>query len=414
MAAFWIVCSRLETLSMMNVHLHMDIPHSPLSRKNKCTVAKNICSEDSPTNMATTVRFPHFRTLALNGMLAPNEVHQLDLLITQCPALQTLDWTLFFNQRFSVKTFTDHLMSSTWLELDSISIHDGHVALKDDEFRGILLAAKRPLRRWLTRNPLMTPETFDVYRTRHFSALEMIDITYGLGNTSQWTIEILTSCPSLRKLKAMSLRAEDIFKTNKPWICYGLQELVVFFDMGFRNRGPYRRFTEGELDKCQAIFKHLATLRELQVLNMLATYPHFLSDEYTVYGLKPPLEDHLVPLPLRLKAGLGLLNELRKLRMVGFWSGRHEMPMKEPNWMVQHWRGLSQLAGGWILLNVPVGGLLKARIWSEENTVWLKEHKIITTGSQYQLYRNQGRELEDYEDCCGLSDGEDEGISSGS
>jgi len=80
----------------------------------------------------------------------------------------------------------------------------------------------------------MTPETFDVYRTRHFHAVESIDIARERGNTSPWTAEILVTCPTLRRFSASTLHAEDILQANKPWICHH-RKMVVFIDMGFQD-----------------------------------------------------------------------------------------------------------------------------------------------------------------------------------
>lgn len=411
MTAFWIVCSRLESLSMERVQLHLELPHPPPPRRNKSATSRKNHTDDSSVNMASAVRFPRLKNLMLGRMLEPHPLYQIDLLISQCPALRTLMWILQRNHRFPIQAFTDRLVSSTWPDLDSIWMYDFPVCVTDDQFRGILLASKQPLRKLVVHRYSMTPKTYDIYRTRHFCALESVDLSCGSEGTSERIIEILTLCPNLHQLKAFALHAEDILNNNEPWICHHLQEMVVFIDMGFPNQGPYRRFTEEEIDKCRAVFKRLAMLKELQVLDMLSAYPHTSS----IYGTLPALEDHLVPLPLRLKAGLDILKGLRKLRKVGFWAGRHEMPMKELSWMVQHWKRLEELNGGWVVMSKPVGGVPNKCIWKGEQTAWLKERHISTEGSRYQLYQEWDDEVndcEDCEDCCGLSDVDGEAVGS--
>jgi len=409
MAAFWTVCLRLVSLSMVNVLLHLDLPHPPPTRRNKRATSIDKQSDISTIDMATKVRFPHLKALKIEDIPEPHPLHQIDLLVSQCPALRTLEWAVYRN-KFPLQYFTERLMSSTWPELDAIEIHAPDTSVTDDQIRGILLASKQRLRRLEISQSSMTLETFDIYRTRHFSTLETINITRCQGNTSTWTIEILTSCPSLRVLRTSKLHAEDILGSNKPWICHGLQELVVFIDMGFPNRGPYRRFTEDELGKCRAVFKQLAILNELQILDMLNTYPPFLSHEFTAFGRKPLLGDHLVPLPLRLKAGLDMLKMLSKLRTITFWSGRHDMPMKELNWMVRHWRGLEYIAGGWVVLSLSIGNGMNYKVHLEERATFLRGHGIGTTMPRYLFYKLWDRVADDYQDCCGLDDEDDESV----
>jgi hypothetical protein len=108
-----------------------------------------------------------------------------------------------------------------------------------------------------------------------------------------------------------------------------------------------------------------------------------------------------------------MLKGLRKLRMVGFKSGRHQMPMKELDWMVQHWKRLEQLAGGWMVLG-KLGESWPGCPWTKEQTAWLEMRHINISGSRYEHYKNWDPEVQDCEDWCGLSDEEDEDVGSSS
>jgi hypothetical protein len=107
-----------------------------------------------------------------------------------------------------------------------------------------------------------------------------------------------------------------------------------------------------------------------------------------------------------------MLKGLRKLRMVGFKSGWHKMPMKELNWMVQHWKRLEQLAGGWIVWRTFGVDTSWRCAWTKEQSAWLEKHHINTAGSRYLHYQNWGGVGYDCEDWCGLSDEEDENVGS--
>jgi hypothetical protein len=79
--------------------------------------------------------------------------------------------------------------------------------------------------------------------------------------------------------------------------------------------------------------------------------------------------------------------------------------------MVQHWRRLGQLAGGWIVLIMPPKGFTNSP-WAREQTAWLRKRRINTTGSRNEHYQSWDPEVYDCEDWCGLSDEEDVGSSS--
>ncbi|KAG0226495.1 hypothetical protein B0O80DRAFT_247339 [Mortierella sp. GBAus27b] len=406
MDAFWTVGARLEVLILNNVFLHLDLPRSAVPKKTKRADSEN------PSRMPSkdmAPRFPRLKELTVKDMGQPKSLHQLDLLICQCPVLQILCWVMYHENLDAIQAFTRYLSDSTWPVLDSITIGGCHFGITDAEYRRMLQASKRPLRRLELTRASMGPETYDVLRTGHFSVLETIDLLNCTEETSQWTVQVLTSCPGLRRIKAKFLKAKDVLQSNKPWVCHGLQEFELFIDMGFSDRGPYRRLTEEELGQCRAIFTHLAGLKELRVLEMLSTYPFASWVSNVFIGNKSSLRTHLVSLPFRLQAGLGLLAGLTKLQKVGFWSGRHETPMKELQWMVQHWTRLEYLASGCVVLTTGPAHLIPVNecAWSGQQTQWLQERMISTSGSRYQIYEEWDEELGEYEDCCGMSESEE-------
>ncbi|KAG0226496.1 hypothetical protein B0O80DRAFT_469615 [Mortierella sp. GBAus27b] len=405
MDAFWTVGARLEVLNLEAVVLHLDLPHPAVPRRNKRVDPVNPSKTQSKDMIP---RLPRLKELTVKDMGQPNSLHQLQLVICQCPALQTLYWKIHYYHEIPIQAFIQCLSDSTWPVLDSIWIMDYNYTVTDVEYRQVLQASKQALRRSEIIRASMGPETYDVLRTGHFSVLETIDLLNCTEETSQWTVQVLTSCPGLRKIKAKFLKAKDVLQSNKPWVCHGLQEFELFIDMGFSDGGQYRRLTEEELRQCRAIFMHLAGLKELRVLEMLSTHPSKLWTSDLSVGNKSLWRTQLMSLPFRFKAGLGLLAGLTKLETLGIWSGRHEMPMKELRWMVQHWPRLKYFASGCIVLATGPFQLLDECAWSGPQTQWLQKQMISTLGSRYQIFKEWDEELGEYEDCCGgLSESEE-------
>ncbi|KAF9396408.1 hypothetical protein BGX21_009540, partial [Mortierella sp. AD011] len=345
--------------------------------------------------------------------------------------------------------FVELFLASTWPDLDSITITDQCKPLfTSEQYYQILQASSSPSlsvpfitttaaattvpagatllpcerrlyqrnRRSMRRLDVKTaegilPSTFELLRNLHFETIQKIDLIYCEGNTSQWSIQILTSCPGLESFRAKGIKAQDILQASqqRPWACRGLRELTVFIDMGFQNNGPNRRFTPEELVQCRSIFRLLADLRELHTLDMLTSYAYACDPCNLNYHRDPHHPRHLlVPLPIRLKAGLDLMQNSTKLEKVWFWGGRQYLPKRELNWMVLNWKRLKNLAGGGrIRLGAPKS-LEDKYIWAKPLQNWLNELGISTLGTRYEQYAENMSSPEKYEDCCGASDSDDE------
>jgi hypothetical protein len=174
----------------------------------------------------------------------------------------------------------------------------------------------------------------------------------------------------------------------------------MMIDMKFEgSRAPYRKFTDQEMDQCRDVFKQLATLKGLYTLDMNLRASTWLSKrldrEYYLFKL--------VPLPMRLKAGLDELAGLKKLTHVSFWKGRHSTYLKDVLWMLDHWRGLESISEGrlikrrgfqsvpWDLSSGELGQLLRSR-------------RVTTGGSVEYKYVEGDIADVDLEDCCGESE----------
>ncbi|KAF9917875.1 hypothetical protein BX616_011014 [Lobosporangium transversale] len=340
------------------------------------------------------VRFPRLQEFELWGSRTTEQWLDLELLIGQCPVLRKLNW------------------DSTWPELVWIRVKKDRTRFTDDLYVSILQAAKRPLDRLEMDITGHRTDTFNLLRT-HFETIQTISLKCCSDNTGDWIIEVLTSCPALECFNGMSITAKQIIE-SKPWVCHRLQKLSLFIDMGFEDNALTRRWTIDELEQCRKVFGLLAALKNLQILDFLGSFSTTCGYSFSSrcgYSSLPhnaPTNSRfrLVPLPLRLKAGLGLLAGLTKLEQVRFWGQQQRVHMEELIWMKLHWANLKTLAGGW---SVQTGGAQKsANRYFREGLLreWLIKHGISTSGSYY-VYEYHGNFSSHDVDWCEGSDSEE-------
>ncbi|KAF8930077.1 hypothetical protein BGZ58_008475 [Dissophora ornata] len=296
--------------------------------------------------------------------------------------------------------------ASTWPELDSISFKGDDLRISNESHCRLLRAAKKPLRRIDASTIGVEETTYNLLRSRHFATIEIIDFFNANFVKQEWINEVLTSCPNLQKFRAKSIRAQDMLRS--PWVCLGLQRLVVFIDMGFPDHGSYRKLTEEELGQCRAVYKQLAALKELRVLDTLTSYGPLCAYSGVVYNDPSHPRHLLVPLPVRLEAGLDLLATSKKLEMVLFWGGRHVVHKKTLIWMVDNWKLLKYLCGRWRIREGSYNEVKDRYFWSGQLQKWLAQHGIRTEGSHYEQAPSDEYDVADCGNCCALSDDEEE------
>ncbi|KAF9925318.1 hypothetical protein BGZ65_007818 [Modicella reniformis] len=406
MKAFWTICERLEKLELERVWL--ELPKRPTDHQGGTTTnhPTQPTSRSSPPGPA--VRFPRLLELTVREMQASSPMFQLEELIAQCPILRTLEWS-YNGIRIDPSSveFCKRFIASTWPDLSAVSIN-GYLSEMTTEFYiQVIKSVKQPLRQFDLKRMSPTP-IYDILKTQHFKSLEAIDLRLCQGDKSDWVLEILNSCPTLQRFQAKILRAQDFLKAKKPWVCRQLQELVVFIDMGFPDNGPNRKLTEEELEQCRMVFRQLAILKELRVLDTLTTYNAAYNITHEDYHRTNHLRFSLVALPMRLNAGLDLLVGFTKLEEVSFWGGKHVVHKKELLWMIKHWKWLKTLTGGWRVLTGTVKLVQDKYFWDGRLRTWLSEQGIQTTGSRYEQYRENELDSANCGDCCLPQDEEPE------
>lgn len=374
--AFWIVCERLESLRLENT---VDRTIASIRKTKEDT-------DDQQSSSAELVqlapRLPRLRELILGYNEDLESKTILNLIISQCPVLKVLKWRSW-RYSFPIVMFTKLFKDSTWPELDYIVIRQYPGVVLDEKYRYLLQEFKRPLRRLDIKLNMMETTTFQLIRTHHFATLESIDLTHGSRDTSDWTIQALTSCPGLRKLKSVVIHVQDMLESDLPWVCHGLQKLDVFMDMGFPNKEPTRRFTEKELEQCRRVYKRLAGLKELRVMDFLAGYMETCSKGNIPYN-NPYVSP--ISLPLRLDGGLDLLAHCTKIERLRFWGGSEPVDQLELNWMTDHWKELNLLCGAWALPSGTGYDVYDKYFWEGNVKEWLNERGIRTDGSFYAEY----------------------------
>ncbi|KAG0246775.1 hypothetical protein B0O80DRAFT_496403 [Mortierella sp. GBAus27b] len=393
MAHFWQVLQRLETLHLHGVRMNLV---SPLEHSTEL--------DPTATSIPRT-RLPRLRDLYL---LSDDDVYNaaqlLERMVAQCPLLQRLHWFAGAQNPFPFREFSDMFSASVWPHLDSITLRWYTNRISDEEYHQLLTdphrhSHHRPLRCLSIERHRISETMFDLYREHHFATLQEIDISETREYTKSWTIQVLTSCPSLQRFKTQVITAQGFLDSGSSWVCHKLLELSIMIDMAFQgDRAPYRRFTERELDQCRAVFKQLAVLKKLRVLDMgmrvdLWARNNAFDREYYLFKL--------VPLPMRLKAGLDELDGLSELKEVHFWSGIHSTYKKEVMWMVDHWRCLMSLHGSWLVHDEDSEYRDSGDFYSGKLKELLERENILTYASWRFKYLDGDIEEVGLEDCCG-------------
>lgn len=406
MAHFWRVGRQLETLQLDGVRMDLDIPlGGPTRPSRNATPAHSTMSNVTPVHES---RLPRLQELILRDMtdIDTFDASQvLGLLVVQCPALKTLHWTLrgfFPHSKFSMLFCT-----MTWPGLNSITVKGNTNRISDECYSTFLTDPRRhphhrPLRRLKTLKPIMSMTEFNLYRRHHFGTLESIDIYYTKDHTTAWTIQIMASCPSLQRFKSRIITTREIIDSGPSWVCHRLQKLSIMIDMGLQSdRDPCREFTEQELDQCRAMYKQLATLKRLRVLDTFLWKRRSTCSLMHSHLIPHFFKYKVIPPPMRLKAGLDELSQLTELQTVRFWSWRHATYEKEVMWMLKHWKYLKDLVGGWLGGQRTPNDMGEQVFFSRTLEQLLTQHRINTQHSRWYTFTSGGQYDLHVEDCCG-------------
>ncbi|KAF9374295.1 hypothetical protein BGX21_004168 [Mortierella sp. AD011] len=352
--AFWEICQRLEYLVLRDVWFDLSIRASEVSRVNAVDRSKD--GDQSTTGNGTitaaiprVVRFPRLQHFSLCQIIRASAMRQLDLLISHCPVLQSLVWSLPWKMSFPDTKFYEYFDASTWPRLQSIVVKDHNGWVKDELHSSLLKSSKPGIKVLDLRVLSIRPQTFDSMR-RHFHTLTTINMydarepeASEIDGAPAWIQEVLEHCPALVRITAKTVTAQHIINGN-PWVCLGLEEFNVMINMefprddGLPGEGPRQgrqrkdRFSEDEKEQCFAVFECLSRLRRLKILNMKLDY-------WSLSGTTS-----LFSLPLQLDLGLSVLASLSRIEKLGY-HGFQDMRLVDIDWILKHWPNLREVDG---------------------------------------------------------------------
>ncbi|KAF9428209.1 hypothetical protein BGZ76_002020 [Entomortierella beljakovae] len=405
LSSFWVIFQHLEVLKLIETKIDL-------------VALVNLAILMNPTtSIDDVVILPNIQELVIHK-LKPHDAHtQFRILISRCSLLRKLDWYFAPPYMPPMDSFIYTIFSGQLPLLEYLVINFYTPGPADRIVHQLLENSSGPLK----VPDLKASSIVDRYLelcTDHFSTLQTIDLhdvmnrTFKRYNskvpdmgTNSWTIQILTSCPVLEVLKSKVLTRDDIVSSGR-WVCRRLKKLSVYINMGVTTNGNHGRFTTGELQDCQYIYQKLADLEELQELDMRGQFGAY---GYVNQANKVVYRCSLVPLPLRLKAGLGYLSRLSKLESLTFWGEFHPVPKKELMWMLDHWKRLRRILGSYRIA-WRTAPLVKDRyLWEGELYHWLTSKGIhVSCHREEHLPRYKWISEVKYVDRCGLSDDEEE------
>lgn len=312
--AFWRACTRFAELTL----LRLTVEYSPI---------------------LSTLTFPRVRHLNLettsrvqSRCLRPQD-HLI--LMKACPQLKHLTWNtsvvLLPSTSDFLWEFRQAIEQNHWPSLDSLDFCYLYSKPGGKELALLLQDFPNRLTALRLENCQFNMRSLRLLKDRKFESLRILKLLSGCGVTSKMTLEILTSCPNIEVFRSTHIFVGDV-DPSQPWVCKRLRSLTVCF--------IHKESTPNRAALDQNVYTQLAKMTDLTRLD-LGQY----SMGYTTSDSEFHLMDAMNTLDLRLKAGLGQLSTLRKLRFFGFAFSFQVTGEAELSWMMEHWKELRTLVG---------------------------------------------------------------------
>ncbi|KAF9940194.1 hypothetical protein BGZ65_007846 [Modicella reniformis] len=288
-SSIWQLCTRLERLELNNPLL------KGFNRPSK--------------------EFSRIKEMALFDIRKEDGLKILELL-KRCPHLTTLICKFWGTSEQNCSFFRDFarlLSEGAWSDLKAITTKV-HLELDSNYISAIIRGMKQihVLSLWGFK-----PHHFDLLRP-HLDTITEIDL--GGGSTSEMNQEILSYSPMLKRFKATYIYGTDVAE-GQPWVCLGLEKL----DIGFEFE-PLTIHHDQPL-----VFDQLSKLTRIEKMSFY----------FGPHGFGAPKESF----DFRLEYGLHKLATLRRLSVFRFYRTTQRMGMEEIDWMLNHWKSLSEVEG---------------------------------------------------------------------
>ncbi|KAG0373107.1 hypothetical protein BGX24_012150 [Mortierella sp. AD032] len=313
---FWRVCDRVQDLRLTGLVLPESLP------------------------ILSTLTFRRLQRLQVTlypwSRDIPHRTWLVQLLerVKTSEGLQRLIWDVD-DTAFPVQLVLDAFEEGCWPELYEISINDPKLSDKDLSMVLRTLPSRR-LEDFDLSSAAFGPLTYNCLREMYFSHLRELKVGQCSGVTSSMTLAMLTECVHLVHLDAPHVFVRDIATSPKPWGCLKLENLVLFIA---------KEGHEPEWER--QVFRQISKLQRLECLD-LQRNPHFYSD---IVRPSYILDMDTLDLELHIYSdnsggNIRCWSSLVRLQDFSFDGDIQTLGLNEALWMVEHWKDLWCISGG--------------------------------------------------------------------
>ncbi|KAF9984732.1 hypothetical protein BGZ65_012734, partial [Modicella reniformis] len=247
-------------------------------------------------------------------------------LMRRCPRLTALKLFISSNElnRSFLLEFIRLLSEDAWPDFKSITASTTmDDELSSDHISAFIRNMKQIHVFWISSFWTIEPHHLELLRP-HLDTLTEMNLGKSAHTTSAIAQQVLASCPMLVRFKATHIDGTDVAE-GQPWVCLRLKEL----DTGFI-------FSPSNIHHVQPlVFDQLSRLTRIEKLTSYESY-------YRSACFQESFD-------LRLECGLHKLATLRRLTDIRFYCRTQRMGMEEIEWILKHWRSLSNVVA---VLNV--------------------------------------------------------------
>ncbi|KAF9355220.1 hypothetical protein BGX26_006838 [Mortierella sp. AD094] len=276
--AFLDICEQLQVSELQDVPF--ELPQLPTTGEPQ-SVNKRV------------VRLSNLLELTLVNSGPMDFLAQLEMIVRQAPKLKKLCWEVqrFLEARFRVNGFM-YLFSGQakyqhtpapedsrvvslalctapcWPDLESLALKGNFHLLSSEQYLKIVEMSKTFRALDMPMYPMRSTIVDSIVRLHSRTLTEIVWNAPHEHNDVAWVQQILSSCPRLVKGYFRGILAQDIVVGGDSWVCCdSLEELRLNIIMGRPLDITYQ-------DMAKAVFKQLARLHRLRILDMDSSMNH--------------------------------------------------------------------------------------------------------------------------------------------
>ncbi|CAO3566034.1 unnamed protein product [Mortierella alpina] len=285
----------------------------------------------------------------------------MDLIIADCPRLESLDWTA---TTFSVARMEQlsNLVAAgrgrIWRLRLSLSLHDGHLT-------EILQYNKKPLKVMNITLHFIGEEPFQIMKERHFQSLQEVNLSFLTSEQGYMLQDVLALCPSLEIVESFALDTALVQEDKRPSACVGLKEFTMAIEVTKGLPGESQGWMEQRQEQSRVSCAQLARLKNLHYLSLEPRRPRRLPFDKECFSL-------------RLGKGLDLLTAQTQLEVLNLYRCQ-SMDRNDILWMAKDWTSTRMVSGGLLSGKKAVEEVFKDKyLWDYEHAKILNSHGVKT------------------------------------